>query len=52
MYGGIKSQAEDVLARNQGSSASLDLFEVWLDPTPPPIGYWLSTTGAPLIAEP
>jgi hypothetical protein len=46
MFGGILATAPNPGASNSGTSATPQLFEVWIDPTPPPSGYWASTAAA------
>lgn len=49
MYGGILADSPNPGASNTGTSASSQLFEVWLDPAAPPAGYWATTTNAPQV---
>jgi hypothetical protein len=49
MFGGILAESANPGATNKGTAASSQLFEVWLDPTPPPANYWASTAAAPAV---
>jgi hypothetical protein len=50
MYGGIMaSTANPGSASGSGSTATGQLFQVWIDPTTPPPTYWASVTSAPQL---
>ena len=49
MYGGIQAQSPNPGASNSGTAATSQLFEVWIDPTPPGGTYWATTANAPQI---
>jgi hypothetical protein len=50
MYGGIlASTANPGSASGSGSTATSQLFQVWINPTPPPGNYWASVTSAPQL---
>jgi hypothetical protein len=52
MFGGILSETANPSNHNRGTSASSLLFEVWIDPAPPPEGYWASAVDAPAVVIP
>jgi hypothetical protein len=49
MFGGIISTAPNPGATNANTAASNQLFEIWLDPTPPGTSYWATTLNAPQV---
>jgi len=49
MYGGIQASSPNPGASNSGTTASQQLFEIWINPTPPPATYWATTVNAPVL---
>jgi hypothetical protein len=49
MYGGIQASSPQPGYSNTGTTASQQLFEIWINPTPPVATYWESTVNAPVL---